>query len=141
MEAGILNWGNDITLADSPYHVGMGWLVDLNQEADFIGKTALQRIKAEGVTRKLVGVEIHGAPPEMPNEEPSWRVTRDGTDIGTLRSFVYSPRLQKNIGYAMVPIEYADLGTDMTVHMADSEAKMIVVKIPFMDPKKDLPKS
>ena len=141
MEAGILNYGNDITLADNPYQVGMGWLVDLDQEADFIGKAALKRIKAEGVTRKLVGVEIHGASPEMPNEEPSWPITYDGIQIGTLRSFVYSPRLQKNIGYAMLPIEHTALGTDLTVQMADEEAKIIVVKKPFMDPKKDLPKS
>src|SRR2546427_1266087 len=56
IEAGILNWGADMTLANNPYEVGLGWLVDVDKKADFIGKQALKRIKANGVTRKLVGV-------------------------------------------------------------------------------------
>ena len=141
MEAGILNYGNDITLEDNPYQVGIGWLVDLDQEADFVGKAALKRIKAEGVTRKLVGVEIQGSQPLEPNQEPSWPVSRDGKRIGDLRSFVFSPRLQKTIGYAMVSIEHSNLGTQLTLETSSGEAEATVVKKPFMDPKKDLPKS
>ena len=46
----------------NPYEVDMGyeWMVDLEQEADFVGKEALRRIKDEGIKRKLVGVEIGG---------------------------------------------------------------------------------
>ncbi|HET7088469.1 MAG TPA: glycine cleavage system protein T, partial [Anaerolineae bacterium] len=58
IEAGILNYGADMTLENNPYEVGLGWLVDEDKEADYIGKQALRRIKAEGVKRKLVGVEI-----------------------------------------------------------------------------------
>ncbi len=141
MEAGILNYGNDMTLENNPYEVGLGWLVDLDQEADFIGKVALKRIKAEGVKRKLVGVEIHGDSPPAPNEQPTWPVSRDGARIGDLRSFAHSPRLEKTIGYAMVPIEHAELGTELTVETSDDEVKATVVKKPFFDPKKDIPKS
>lgn len=141
MEAGILNYGNDMTLENNPYEVGLGWLVDLDQEADFIGKAALRNIKAEGIKRKLVGVEIHGDPPPAPNEQPSWAVSRDGSRIGDLRSFAYSPRLKKTIGYAMVPIEHAELGTEMTIETSDDEVQAIVVKKPFFDPTKDIPKS
>ena len=141
MEAGILNYGNDITLEDNPYQVGLGWMVDLDQEADFIGKAALKGIKAEGIKRKLVGVEIHGDPPPVPNEQPSWPVSRDRKRVGELRSFAYSPRLEKTIGYAMVPIEHADLGTELTVETTDGESEATVVKKPFIDPKKDIPKS
>ncbi len=42
VEAGILNYGSDITLDNNPYEVGLGWLVDLEQEAEFIGKEALK---------------------------------------------------------------------------------------------------
>lgn len=141
MEAGILNYGVDMTLAENPYEVGLDWLVELDQDADFIGKTALKRIKVEGVKRKLVGVEIQGDPLPTPNEQPYWSVARDGTRVGELRSFAYSPRLKTNIGYAMVPIEYAGLGTELTVETTGGAAKMTVVRKPFLDPKKDIPKS
>ena len=141
MEAGILNYGNDMTLENNPYEVGLGWLVDLDQEADFVGKTALKRIKAEGVKRKLVGVEIEGDPPPAPNEQPTWPVSRDGSRIGDLRSFAYSPRLEKTIGYAMVPSEHAGLGTQLTVETTDAQVQATVVKKPFFDPTKDIPKS
>ena len=51
IEAGILNYGIDITLDTNPYEAGLGWLVDLEQEADFVGQEALRRIKAKGVKR------------------------------------------------------------------------------------------
>src|SRR5699024_7115275 len=59
IEAGILAHGADITFDTNPFEVGMGyeWMVDLHQEADFIGKAALQRIKAEGPHRRLAGIE------------------------------------------------------------------------------------
>ena len=62
IEGGILAFGCDIWYDTNPFEVDMGysWMVDLDQEADFIGKQALTRIKAEGPKRKLVGVEIDG---------------------------------------------------------------------------------
>src|SRR5205823_10788655 len=62
IEAGILAYGCDMWLDNDPFEVGLGyaWMVDLDQEADFIGKQALRRIRDQGVTRKLVGVDIEG---------------------------------------------------------------------------------
>src|SRR2546426_9282254 len=62
IEGGILAYGADMWLDTNPYEVGMGyeWMVDLDQEADFVGKQALQQIKQAGIRRKLVGVEIGG---------------------------------------------------------------------------------
>src|SRR5262249_24896868 len=62
IEGGILAFGADIWYDTNPFEVDMGypWMVDLGQEADFVGKRALQRIKAEGPRRKLVGIEIDG---------------------------------------------------------------------------------
>lgn len=139
IEAGILNYGIDMNLNTNPYEVGMGWLVDLEQEADFIGKQALQRVKAEGIKRKLVGIEIHGEPIE-PNEHP-WPVSRDGQHIGQVTSSVYSPRIEKNIGYAMVPMVHAQLGTALTVETPMGDLAATVVKKPFYDPKKEIPKA
>ena len=141
LEAGIFSYQHDMTLEDNPYQAGLGWLVDLDQEADFIGKAALKRVKAEGVTRKLVGVEIHGEPLSVHYEETRIPVSHEGVGVGDLRSFDYSPRLDKNIGYAMVPIEHARLGTTLTVELPTGDVAATVVRKPFLDPKKDIPKS
>jgi aminomethyltransferase len=140
IEAGILNWGADITLEDTPYHVGLGWLVDENKPGDYVGKAALKRVKAEGVKRRLVGVEIGGEPIEF--NAVKWPVSANGGRVGHITSAIYSPRLEKNIGYAMASIEHAKLGAKLTVSIpgvGDREA--VVVKKPFVDPEKDIPKS
>jgi glycine cleavage system T protein len=140
VEAGILNWGADITLDDTPYHVGLGWLVDKDKQADYLGKEALKRVKAEGVKRKLVGVEIAGERIEF--NPTKWPVSAGGAPVGRITSAIYSPRLEKNIGYAMVPTEHAKLGTPLTVSIPGmGEREAVVVKKPFVDPKKDIPKS
>src|SRR5436309_3270205 len=120
IEGGILAYGADMRLDTNPYEVDMGyeWMVDLEQEADFIGKEALRRIKAEGITRKLVGVEIGGAKLGSYNDGTMidvFRVHKHGDRVGSITSACYSPRLDKNIGYAMLPIELAELGTELEV--------------------------
>ncbi len=140
IEAGILNYGSDMTLEDNPYEVGLGWLVDLDKRADFVGKTALKRIKKQGVRRKLVGVEIHGPKIFSWLSEP-WPVKAKGKRVGRLTALTFSPRLQKNIGYAMVPTEDAKLGTSLTIETPKGDREATVVRRPFVDPKKDIPKS
>jgi aminomethyltransferase len=146
IEAGILAYGADMWLDTNPFEVEMGysWMVDLDQEADFIGKEALKRIKAEGVKRKLVGVEIQGDQIGTYTDgtmEDFWPVVRDGRQIGRVTSACYSPRLEKNIGYAMLPIKHADLGTELTVEAPAGETTATVVKKPFLDPTKEIPKT
>ncbi len=146
IEGGILAFGCDIWYDTNPFEVGMGydWMVDLRAEEDFIGKAALARIKQEGVSRKLVGVEIDGASVGSYNDGSmlDYFPVYDGDrHIGKVTSACYSPRLKKNIGLAMVPIEYADLGTALRVDVeADKRAARVVEK-PFVDPQKDIPKS
>jgi aminomethyltransferase len=140
VEAGILNWGADMTLETNPYEVGLGWLVDADKRSDYIGKKALQKIKKEGVKRKLVGVEIDGQP--IPFNMTKWPVRAGGPVIGQITSALYSPRLKRNIGYANVPIENAALGSKLLVDIPQAgERTAQVVKKPFVDPEKDIPKS
>ncbi|MBA2359865.1 MAG: glycine cleavage system protein T [Actinobacteria bacterium] len=145
IEAGILAHGADMWYDTNPYEVEMGyeWMVDLEQEADFVGKEALRRIKAEGVRRKLVGVEIGGErlgsyiDSSMIDFFP---VYSNGDRIGNVTSACHSPRLEKNIGYAMVPIEFAELGTELEVETPSERASAVVVSRPFIDPEKEVPK-
>lgn len=140
IEAGILNYGADMTLDSNPYEVGLGWLVDEEKPSDYVGRDALKRIRAEGVRRKLVGVEIEGKRIEF--NMTKWAVHAKGAPVGFITSAIYSPRLDRNIGYAMVPLEHAATGTRLTVMVEDAEARpATVVPKPFIDPKKDIPKS
>jgi aminomethyltransferase len=145
IEGGILAWGADMWLDTNPYEVGMGydWMVDLEQKADFIGKQALSTIKREGPTRKLAGVEIAGASLGAYNDGSMvdfFPVRHDGRDVGRVTSACHSPRLEKNIGYAMVPIELAELGTELEVEIEGESREATVVAKPFIDPKKEIPK-
>ncbi len=140
IEAGILNYGSDMTLENNPYEVDLGWLVNSDKKADFVGKKALARIKKAGVKRKLAGIEIHG-PQIHAWATEFWDVKKDGKNVGHLTALTYSPRLQKNIAYAWVPIRLAKLGTTLTVATSAGKREATVVKKPFVDPKKDIPKS
>lgn len=146
IEGGILAHGCDITYDTNPFEVGMGynWMVDLDQEADFIGKDALKAIKERGVSRQLVGLEIGGAQlgtyvdGSMIDVFP---VHEGDKRIGEVTSACHSPRLDKNIGLAMVPTEYTEIGTEVIVETPAGKTSGIVVEKPFIDPKKEIPKA
>ncbi len=139
IEAGILNWGADITLDTNVYEVGLERLVDEGKRGDYIGREALRRIKAEGVGRRLAGVEIAGEAIEF--NSTKWPVTAGAQPVGYITSAIHSPRLKKNIGYAMVPVTQAAPGTRLGVAIpGGGERAATVVPIPFIDPKKEIPK-
>jgi glycine cleavage system aminomethyltransferase T len=140
VEAGILNWGADMTLEDNVFEAGLDWLIDPKKSADYIGRVALERIRAAGVTRKLVGIEIAGDPVGF--NTAKWPVTAGARTIGRVTSAIWSPRLKKNLGYAMLPVDRTALGTAIKVEIpgAGSRAATVVAK-PFVDPKKEIPKA
>ena len=67
-------------------------------------------------------------------------VSKDGKQVGRVTSACYSPRLEKNIGYAMLPIELTVFGTELEVEAPTGKQEAVVVRKPFIDPKKDTPK-
>jgi aminomethyltransferase len=139
LEAGIFNYGNDMTIQNNPFEItGMERLVEFS--ADFIGRPALERIAAEGVSRKLVGVEIAGEPFRLWLED-FWPAFSGGVEVGRLVSASHSFRLKKNIGYAWVPIELAEPGTPLELRSPDGPVQAITATLPFLDPLKDVPKS
>ena len=158
IEGGMLAYGCDITLDTNPLEVGYDytWMVDLDQEADFVGKDALIRAKREGLSRSMVGVEIGGAPLGSFNDgsmiEPF--TVRDGAGqvVGSVTSACWSPRLERNIGLAMVATPLTPLGTELVIDTSAGDAAErsstrrddtrdgIVVEKPFVDPRKQTPK-
>jgi aminomethyltransferase len=139
MEAGIFNYGGDMTLENNPFEVtGLERLVE-PQEGDFIGKQALERIRAKGVGRKLVGIEMDGSPLEIDCLD-FWPVRSAGASVGKVTNAVHSPRLGKNIGYGWVPIELSGHGTELEIESPAGTLLAHVVPMPFFDPNKDVPK-
>lgn len=138
IEAGILNYGIDMTIDTNPYEIGLERLVDLDKPDPFIGREALKRVKAAGVQKKLAGVEISGEKLEF--NMTRWPVRAGGAEVGRITSAVYSPRLKKNIGYAMLPVAHASLGTKLVVATPEGDRAAVVVTMPFIDPTKAVAK-
>ncbi|NED94142.1 glycine cleavage system protein T [Phytoactinopolyspora alkaliphila] len=150
IEGGMLAYGCDITLDTNPMEVGYDyrWMVDLDQEADFVGKKALQRVRDNGISRLMVGVEISGEPLGSYNDgsmiEPFTVLEPSATrrePIGTVTSACFSPRMERNIGLAMLRIGYTELGTNVVVETPRGPQAAVVVEKPFIDPAKRTPRS
>lgn len=137
IEGGMLSYHADADINTNPYELGLDRLVNLEMEAEFIGKAALRRIRDEGVRRMQVGLVIDGAPLKGPNTT-FWPVQRQGRTVGKVTSAVHSPRLGRNIALAMVAVEDAAIGTELEVLLPAGPAVARVVERPFFDPKKTL---
>ena len=137
IEGAMLSYHADADIKTNPYELGLDRLINLDMEADFIGKAALKQIKEQGVVRKQIGLEIHCAPLEGPNAR-FWDISKDGQIIGKVTSAVYSPRLKKNIALAMVNSHFTSIGTHLKVHGELAEADATIVQTPFYDPKKTI---
>ena len=135
IEAGMLSYRADMDAGTNPYELGLGRLVDLDTDADFVGKAALARIKDEGISRKQVGLAIGGAPLRGPNTV-FWTVCKDGAPIGKVTSAVHSPRLRQNIALALISAEHAVLGDDVEVIIDSDPVRAEIVNRPFFDPGK-----
>jgi glycine cleavage system aminomethyltransferase T len=139
IEAGIFNYGSDMRLTDTPFHVmGLERLVE-EQPQDYIGKDALERIRREGVDRKLVGIELLGAELRAEMSE-YWNAYDGGAKVGYLTDAVWSPGLRKNIGYVWVPIRLAEPGNRLDIETEDGDhIEGSTAAIPFVDPRKERP--
>jgi aminomethyltransferase len=138
VEAGIFNYGSDMTLRDTPFHVmGLERLVE-QQPQDYIGKAALERIRREGVDRKLVGIRFDSDDP-IPGITRPWRASREGREVGRVTNAVWSPRLAANIGYVWVPVELAPPGTALDVDSEYGQMTGKTAAVPFVDPNKERP--
>jgi glycine cleavage system aminomethyltransferase T len=138
IEAGILNWGADMDHTANPFEIGLERLVDLDTDLPFMGKDALIRIRDEGVRRKIVGVEIAGDPLDL--NDTAWPAQVDGQPAGPVTSAVWSPRLERNIGYAWTPVEHTGPGSTLVVETPDGNREATVVPTPFVDPGKEIPR-
>jgi aminomethyltransferase len=137
IEGGLLSYFSDIRRLDNPYTFGLGRLVDLDKKAEFIGRDALRRILANGNIRRLVGVEISGEP--ISHNEAFWHILENGKRTGHVSRCVWSPRLEKNIGWANVRAKATSPGTRLTVSCPDGARDAMVVDAPWFKAEKVIP--
>jgi glycine cleavage system aminomethyltransferase T len=139
IEAGIFNYRSDMALENNPFEVtGMERLVE-PQERDYIGKAALERIRTQGVSRKLVGVEMPGEALEWELTE-AWPARHEGRAVGRVTAIVWSPRLERNVGYVWLPTPLAQPGTALELEPEPGETRPArTASLPFLDPGKRIP--
>jgi glycine cleavage system aminomethyltransferase T len=135
IEGAMLSYVADMDLGTNPYELGFDRLVDLDMEPDFIGKAALREIRGRGVTRRHIGLELHGAPLAAPNDQ-HWPLMVAGEQVGHISSAVYSPRLERNIALGMIAMGHAALGSKAEAVTSSGAVPVTVVEKPFYDPKK-----
>ncbi len=140
IEGGMLSYHADADINTNPYEVGLGRLVDLDTDINFIGKGALQKINNDGIKKKQVGAILDCEPLTGPNTT-FWEITKDNQVVGKITSAVYSPRLKQNIALAMVSINNSGIGTVLDVKTNNKIIKATVAEKPFYDPKKKLASS
>ena len=137
IEGGMLSYHADADIHTNPFELGFDRLVSLDNDIEFIGKAALKKIKAEGIKRKQIGLEINCEPLSGPNTT-FWSIKKDDNEIGKVTSAVYSPRLKKNIALAIVNIKNSEIGTDLKVETNKGIFTAKIVEKPFYDPKKKI---
>ncbi|MDC3216327.1 glycine cleavage system protein T [Candidatus Pseudothioglobus singularis] len=137
IEGGMLSYQADMNYTVNPFELGLGRLVDLEMNADFIGKKALKKIKSDGIKRSQVGIEISCTPLKHPNTS-YWPIMVGSEEVGYITSAVYSPRLDKNIALAMMDVNHSAIDTAAETTTPEGNFPIKVVQKPFYDPKKKI---
>ncbi|MFD1736519.1 glycine cleavage system aminomethyltransferase GcvT [Bacillus salitolerans] len=132
-EANLALYGQELTKDISPLEAGIGFAVKLQKETDFIGKDVLVKQKEEGLSRKLVGIEMidKGIP------RHGYEVFAGEEIIGFVTTGTQSPTLKKNIGLALLKTEFTQLDQEVEVQIRSKRLKAKIVSTPFYKrPKK-----
>ena len=126
LEMGMALYGNDIDDTITPLEAGLAWLVKM-KKGDFVGRVALEKQKAAGIPRKLVGftfkekaIPRHGYPVYV-HDQPS----------GTVMSGVMSPSVGVGLGTAYVPTAHAKVGNTLEVDIRGKRVVGTIVDFPF----------
>ena len=132
VESGLVSYGADTDDAANPFEFGLGRFMDMDQDRDFVGKTALRTLQEAGLKRRFMGLLIEGDPFTGTNESP-WRLSwDDGKYAGFASASAYSPRAKSNIAVAMVNIETIDAAAPVLVHTGAAALPARVVELPII---------
>jgi aminomethyltransferase len=126
LEMGFCLYGNDIDDTTSPLEAGLGWITKFTK--DFTSKAIFEKQKADGLSRKLVGIEM--VDKGIPRHHYKLQ-NAAGQEIGFVTSGTQSPSLNKAIGMAYISKENTAEGSEVFVMVRDKPLKAKVVKMPF----------
>jgi aminomethyltransferase len=124
-EACLPLYGQELSKDITPLEAKLGFAVKL--DTNFIGRDALAKKKEEGLTRKLAGIEMIGK--GIPRH--GYAVEKDGVVIGEVTTGTQSPMTKRNIGLALIPVEYTEIGMELEVDIRGKKVQAKVVETPF----------
>ncbi len=127
LEAGLRLYGHELSEDISPLEASLSWTVKFDK-GDFIGKAALEQQKAQGLTRRIVGLTMQ----DRAIAREKYPVLHDGQEVGIVTSGTFSPHLNKGIAFAFVPPQLTAEGTQLTVRVRTEEHPAVVTKLPFV---------
>jgi aminomethyltransferase len=127
LEVGYALYGNDLDREHSALESGLGWIVKLGREGDFVGKEALAREKEAGASRKLVGLRLTGR--GFPR--PGYPLVAGGKEVGVVTSGTMSPSLGEGVAMGYLPADLAAPGTGVAVRIRDKDIPAVVQRPPF----------
>lgn len=127
LEMGYSLYGNDIDQTTNPIEAGLGWITKLTKD-DFIAKPVLEKVKKEGLKRKLVGMLLN----EKAVPRHGYPLVVNGIPVGTVTSGTFSPSLQKGIAMGFVDSLHAQIGSKIQIDVRGKFVDAIVVALPFL---------
>src|SRR5262249_27178176 len=119
-------YGNDIDETTNPLEAGLGWVVK-PAKGDFLGRSAIEALRAEGVRRKLVGFEM--VEPSVPRH--GYRLLGDGGAVGVVTSGSFGPAIERYIGMGYVPTALSSIDSELHVEIRGKSHRARVVRTPF----------
>lgn len=126
IEAGYPLYGHELSETINPIEAGLGWVV--SKTKDFIGAEVIRRIREQGASRRLVGLEVEG---RMVARQ-GYAVQVNGQPVGEITSGTFSPTLEKSIAMAFVHRDYATTGSEVQVDMRGRAVPAKVVSRRFV---------
>jgi len=127
LEMGFCLYGNDIDKTTNPIEAGLNWITKLNKQS-FIGKDALQKVKTDGLKRKLCGLLSE----EKAFPRQGYEIGVNGEIIGKVTSGTVSPVLEKPIALGYLKTDYSTDGKEVGILIRGKEVPAKVVKLPFI---------
>ncbi|HPQ81268.1 MAG TPA: glycine cleavage system aminomethyltransferase GcvT [bacterium] len=120
-------YGHEITEETNPLEAGLGWVVKLGTPDEFVGKTAIQKIKDAGLKRRLAGFRMteRGIPRQ------GYPIVIDGKEAGIVTSGTMSPSLGVAIGIGYVPSGEERIGNKISIDIRGQAREAVVVETPF----------
>ncbi|XP_036384845.1 dimethylglycine dehydrogenase, mitochondrial [Megalops cyprinoides] len=129
LEKGFRGWGAEMNCDTNPLEAGLDYFIKLNKPADFIGKKALQEIKANGLKRKLAYLTMDTEDIDPEGNETIWH---KGKVVGNTTSGAYSYTTQQSLAFGYLPVELASVGQKVEVELLGRKYTAMVVQEPLV---------